>query len=118
MLSACIHTPAHDATGQGSGAPLSAELPPSGFAALDDADKVPFIRFFNRQAYKRWLQLPKPRAYAISEWGAAGWSWGPEKADPTWTKDVAIERALQECHKMRMGPCRIYAVDDDVVWRP
>lgn len=78
------------------------------YADINDVDKVPHIGFFNRRAYSRFLQFPMPRAYALSPGGAAGWGWGPNAAD----------RAMEECAKIQKGQCRLYAIDDHVVWKP
>ncbi len=80
----------------------------SGYADVTDVDKVPHIGFFNRRAYSRFLQFPMPRAYALSSGGAAGWGWGPN----------ATDRAMEECTKIQKGQCRLYAIDDYVVWKP
>lgn len=88
---------------------MVASLPErTSFADINDVDKVPHIGFFNRRAYSRFLQFPMPRAYALSPGGAAGWGWGPN----------ATDRAMEECAKIQKGQCRLYAIDDYVVWKP
>lgn len=78
----------------------------TGFAAIGDLEKVPFISAANKEsAYKRFLQTAKPRAFAISERGAYGWANG----------DWAIGRAMGFCERGGQR-CRLYVVDDDVVW--
>ena len=76
----------------------------SGFAPLQDAAAVPG----NAQAqerYVRFLSLPKPRAFALSESGG-GYVAG-DSAD-------AIRQALAACPEKQR--CALYAVDDSVVW--
>jgi hypothetical protein len=80
----------------------------SGFAAIDDLEKMPFVSAANKESqYKRFLKAAKPRAFAISERGAYGWATG----------DWAVGRALGFCERSGQR-CRLYAVDDDVVWTP
>ena len=50
----------------------------------------------------------RARAFALSPGGA--WGWAAEGDDPTL-------RALSSCQKQSREPCRLYAVDDDVVWQ-
>ena len=86
---------------------LIARPPPSGFAAIDDADKVPISPASRESAYRRFLDAKKPRAFAVGPRGA----WGQASGD--W----ALGRALGRCAR-RGEPCALYAVDDDVVWVP
>jgi hypothetical protein len=85
---------------------LIARPPASGFAAVDEADKVPIPPREREAIYRALLAKPKPRAFAIGADGAAGWANG----------DWAIGRAIGFCERRRGAPCRLYAVDDDVVW--
>ena len=83
--------------------------PKSGFAAIDDIGAVPRIRENGRRGYTNFLKSALPRAFAL---GPAGqWGWAAEGDDPT-------ARALADCQKITKDPCKLYAVDDDVVWRP
>jgi hypothetical protein len=50
-----------------------------------------------------------PRAFAVSPSGA--WCWAEEGEDPD-------ARALAACEKKSNQPCRLYSVDDYVVWKP
>jgi dienelactone hydrolase len=78
----------------------------SGFAQIEQFDKVPG-RVEARDGYRKFLAAPKPRAYAVSgngDWGFA-------------TGDWAMGHALGNCQH-RGASCRLYAVDDDVVWVP
>jgi pimeloyl-ACP methyl ester carboxylesterase len=80
--------------------------PPSHFAALDDAGAIPFITDGGRDGYQKFLGMRKPKAFVIAPDG--GWSASALGADP-------VASALAACGKAHAG-CRLYAVDDDVVW--
>lgn len=80
---------------------------PSGFAPLDDMDKVPHVRQTGRDGYRAFLEKPSPRAFAIAPSGAWGWANGGD--DP-------LQRALDNCNRIGKGACRLYAVNDQVVW--
>lgn len=77
---------------------------------LDDLDAVPFQRERNtiRAGYERFLLMdPKAgRAFALSENGA----WSRQSG-----KDAA-EKALAACRSHRGVDCRVYAVDNQVVY--
>jgi len=78
---------------------------PSGFAAIDDADKVP-VREAGKDVYRRYLTLAAPKAFAVAEDG----SWKMVARDPD-----AIAIALDYCQQLKMG-CWLYAVDSNVVF--
>ncbi len=80
---------------------------PSGYARLEDSDRVPLItREDKRDAYTRFLQLDVPRAFAIGPKGEYSYRSAPD----------AMQRALEKCKARAKADCRLYAVDDDVVW--
>ena len=79
------------------------------FAALADDAKVPHLRDSGRAGYKTFLSKPNPRAFAIAPTGAWGWADGGD--DP-------LKRALDNCNRNGRGQCKVYAVDDEVVWVP
>jgi dienelactone hydrolase len=87
---------------------LVARPPASGFAQVDEADKVPTTAVGRDNFYRRFLAAPKPRAFAVGAGGAVGFATG----------DWAPGRALGYCQARRGDPCKLYAVDDDVVWVP
>lgn len=76
----------------------------SGFAGLDEVGKVP-VSVANQANYQRFLGLPLPRAFAVSDRGG----WGSS------TGDYAVGRALGNCQRFGAN-CKLYAVDNDVVW--
>lgn len=82
--------------------------PASNFAALTELDKLPHVSDKGREGYKNYLNKQFPRAFAISASGA--WGWAEMGDDP-------LKRALDNCNKYaKSTPCRLYAVDDQVVW--
>jgi dienelactone hydrolase len=84
-----------------------ARPPSTAFAALDQVDKVPVSAANREVAYRRFLEAPLPRAFAVGPRGAWSWSSG----------DWALGKALGRCGRSG-NPCRLYAVDNDVVWTP
>jgi hypothetical protein len=61
-----------------------------------------------REGYKTFLSKQFPRAFAVSSSGA--WGWAEMGDDP-------LARALANCNRnSKNQPCRLYAVDDGVVW--
>jgi dienelactone hydrolase len=82
-------------------------MPGTDFAAIDDAEAIPYLKDKGREQYRAFLHKSFPRAFAISSSGA--WSWVEDGDDP-------VQQALAECQKGSRTPCRIYAVDDKVVW--
>ncbi len=89
--------------------PEAPRQPPTRFATLEEVDAVPRLGETGRAGYRSFLAKPAPRAFAIGPAGA--WGWASDGDDPTW-------RALANCQKHSKDPCRLYAVDDDVVWAP
>lgn len=82
--------------------------PASDFARVDEIDKVPVTPQRREQLYRAFLQAPSPRAFAISPGGVAAWATG----------DWALGRALGRCQWRDGQRCKLYAVDNDVVWTP
>jgi dienelactone hydrolase len=82
-------------------------MPKSDYAALDNIDAIPYIRGKGREAYLTFLGRSLPRAFAVSPSGA--WSWAEEGDDP-------VQRVLAACQRNSGQPCKLYAVDDYVVW--
>lgn len=79
--------------------------PASGFAALENADALPRMSDKGKALYREWLGKPFPRAVAVSAKGAIARGYGR----------TAMETAIKNCEKFDT-PCRLYAVDDKVVW--
>lgn len=79
----------------------------SGFAEVGDSAKVPVSALSKSTGYRRFLDAGSPRAFAIGERGSWGWAAG----------DYAVGKALGNCQRSGQS-CKLYAVDNDVVWRP
>jgi dienelactone hydrolase len=78
------------------------------FAALEDATKLPHVKDTGRAGYAVYLTKPLPRAFAIAPSGA--WAWANGGEDP-------IRRAMDSCNRNGKGLCKLYSVDDYVVWK-
>jgi dienelactone hydrolase len=83
------------------------KMPKTDYAAVDDVNAIPYLRESAREQYRVFLGKSLPRAFAVSSSGA--WSWVEDGDDPA-------ANALAECQKNSTQPCRLYAVDDHVVW--
>ncbi len=81
--------------------------PATNFAAIDDVNAVPYLSEGGRQGYRAFLGKSAPRAFALSASGE--WSWAEEGDDPA-------DRVLSACQKPGKPPCKLYAIDQDVVW--
>lgn len=84
------------------------QVPRTDFAPLDNVDAIPHIKEKGREGYRTFLGKSFPRAFAISE--ASAWGWANEGDDPA-------ARALANCQKHSLQPCKLYAIDDYVVWK-
>jgi dienelactone hydrolase len=83
------------------------KVPQAEYAAIDNVDAIPYLRGSAREQYRVFLGKQYPRAFAVSPTGA--WSWAEDGDDP-------VEQALADCQKNSSQPCRLYAVDNHVVW--
>lgn len=79
------------------------------FATLEDESKLPHVKDTGRVGYKTFLTKQIPRAFALASNGA--WGWAEMGEDP-------LKRALDSCNRNGLGQCKLYAVDDVVVWQP
>jgi dienelactone hydrolase len=79
----------------------------SGYAALDAVNAIPFLDAAGRAGYLNFLRQYPMRAFAVSNAGA--WSWAEGGDNP-------MALAVQNCEKEGTGPCRLYAVNNSVVW--
>jgi len=89
----------------------SADITPpsqSTFASIGDVEKVPVQNDKARDGYRLWLKAAAPKAFAIHPTKG---SWAS-----TWGGDAPYSRALRNCEKFANDPCKLYAVDDRVVW--
>jgi dienelactone hydrolase len=76
-------------------------------AALLDMQRIPHVSAACRRLYEQFLYLDLPRAYAISADGRCGYASGGENPQ---------QRALGFCQRKAAQACRLYAVDEKVVW--
>ena len=76
------------------------------FAPIDDVSKVPMVGEEGREGYRRFLAGESPRAFAISDRGR----WVRVNAGSD-----AARLAVERCQSYG-GRCRLYALDDRVVW--
>jgi hypothetical protein len=88
--------------------PRSEDAPPkTSFAALEDISKLPLVRPDVRETgYRRFLSTDVPRAFAIGPKGEWSFQSGTN----------AINRTLERCAQTAKTACKLYAVDDSVVW--
>jgi dienelactone hydrolase len=90
---------------------------PSGFATINDVSAPPGLNENCRKRYEEWLKNPPPRGFAIGMDGGCGFSAGTKAPSADLPTDPA-ERALMACQRVRDRLCRLYAIDDHVVWKP
>lgn len=83
-------------------------LPKSDFATLDDVDAIPYLTESGRAAYRQYLGKMAPRAFALSPSGA--WCWAEDGEDPE-------RRALATCEEKSSQPCKLYSIDERIVWQ-
>lgn len=102
-----INMPSKLSNSKYSPAPATPYPPKTDFASIDDIDKVPYLKARGRDAYKLFLTKTFPKAFVINEKGIFAWEAGGE--DP-------IDTALSRCESRANEKCKVYAVDDFVVW--
>lgn len=94
-----------------------AATPATAGVRLEDADAVPLLDERGRQGYRTWLGKRAPRAFVIAEGGKWNATWGTNPRNADDPKDPA-QRAMAQCQRRGLKSCRLYAVDDRVVWAP
>jgi len=90
--------------------------PTASFARIDDVQAVPLIDDRGRDGYRDFLSRRNPRAFAIAPSGAFNITWSERPLEATLPTNPA-ERALLLCNRRQQGECKLYAVDDAVVWK-
>jgi len=86
------------------------KIPPrTNYASIDDLDKVPVRSERGLAEYKRYLQAPLPKAFAISP-DTTSWAWQSGNIK-------AINTALSKCAERSRKQCSLYAVDNEIVWQ-
>lgn len=96
----------------GLGVPVQTTI---GFAPLEKADAVPFLKEKGRNAYKEFLSRPTPRAFAIAPNGA--WASSSRTAPGSRQQLDVVGYAMESCNRRGNGECRLDALDERVVWR-
>jgi hypothetical protein len=100
-------------------APAARPSAPAVPAATDIND----LRIFDnyrpsvRTAYVEFLKRPLPRAFALSDNGGSYQAWGRVPRDPNDSTDPSV-RVISGCEKYHQSRCRLYAVDETVVYKP
>ena len=88
----------------------------SGYAAIDDLEKIVAINPRAREAYQEFLTRPLPRAFALGV-GRGWWTtWTTKPLNPEDDPDPAV-RALPGCERQHKRKCVLYAVDNVVVYK-
>ncbi len=103
-------------TNQNLNASFRKNYSPSPSAKITDVAAVPWVSENCRQRYEQWLKSASPRGFAIGDSGNCGFSSGT-----TVTNDLPAdpaERALTIFQRMNRGLCQLYAMDNDVVFKP
>jgi Protein of unknown function (DUF2846) len=95
--------------------PVVSGSAPKSKVRIDDVAAVPYLSAKDREAYSVWLTRPSPRAFAIGPRGHYWPAWGPVPGDPSLPVEVKA-RAIAGCSKNAGVPCKLYAVDNEVVW--
>ncbi len=81
----------------------------TGLGKAPDAAAVPLISAKQRdETYQKYLAAKSPKAAALGSGGRLGYASG----------DDAMSNALGICQRRTGLPCKLYAVDNDVVWVP
>ena len=86
------------------------QFPASGFAAVDDLNKLPLDSDEGREQYQRYLAASAPKAFAVAP-TRKHWGWNAG------TKQDVNAQALKRCEERAGQACVLYAVDDNVVYK-
>lgn len=78
-------------------------------------DPLSLLGEAGKNAYRKYQSKPFPRAFVISSSGAGQYAVGTAPQDASLPSDPAA-RALALCNRRGLADCRLYAVDDRVVW--
>ena len=92
------------------------QLPVTGFAEIGEVNALPTQVSKTKTIYSDWLVNALPRAFVLAGDGSGygSWSNAPRK-DNAEPQDPA-ERALYRCEKAGKTKCKLYAIDNNVVW--
>jgi hypothetical protein len=83
---------------------------------LFNIDALPTKSDKAREMYRDWLTKKAPRAFVLAgeEGRVSMGTWGLVPLNP----EDPTERALQRCLKAGHNNCKLYAVDNEIVWKP
>jgi serine protease Do len=101
----------------------TAPTAPAARAATTATADINDLRFLDnyrpsvRTAYLEFLKRPLPRAFALSDNGGSYQAWGRVARDPNDSPDPAV-RVISGCEKFHQSRCRLYVVDETVVYKP
>jgi Domain of unknown function (DUF4410) len=98
--------------GSTAGSPAQASSSSRQFA---NADHVPFLSAKGKEGYREWIARPLPRAFAVAANGHYWAAYGDTPGDASLPIDIQ-ERALAGCAKNAGQVCKLYAVNERVVW--
>lgn len=84
------------------------------YARIDDVDAVPGLTESGKKGYVAWLLKTNPRAFVVCDNGRWEATWGYPR-DPSEPTDAA-ERALTHGKQHGKTNCKLYALNDRVVW--
>jgi len=82
---------------------------PTGYARVENVAALALVSPNCREIYATFLQKDVPRAFAIGPNGSCVYATGQP--------DVMV-KSLGRCGEVATGACKLYAVNDDVVWVP
>jgi len=82
----------------------------SGYAAVEDAQKVPLDTAAGMAQYQRYLLAPTPKAFAVAP-TRQHWAW------TTGSTEDANMQALKRCEERAKQSCVLYGVDNNVVYK-
>ena len=83
--------------------------PASGYGDIDDMGKVPLDSVDGVNNYRRFLDSSFPRAFAVSA-TRRHWAWNTGAND--------VSEALRRCAERASQTCKLYAIDETVVYLP
>jgi hypothetical protein len=78
-------------------------------------DPLSLLGDAGKNAYREYQSKPFPRAFVISSGGAGQYAVGTTPQNASLPADPAA-RALALCNRRGLADCKLYAVDDHVVW--
>ncbi len=85
------------------------------FAVLANVDAMPLKTSKGKDAYRSWLTQKPPRAFVIADNDMWVGTWGNNPPDKTESTDPLV-RAMERCARRNNVNCKVYAIDDRVVW--